>query len=70
MNYQELCNVYQVFCENFRNRVELVIFSLLEVVSYRLLWNCSLQKYLILEENYSGKNQQLFRYSEISSLKI
>ena len=37
MNYQELCNVYQVFCENFRNRIELVIFLLLEVVSYRLL---------------------------------
>ena len=37
MNYQELCNVYQVFRENFRNRIELVIFSLREVMSYRLL---------------------------------
>ena len=26
MNYQELCNIYQVFGENFRNRIELVIF--------------------------------------------
>ena len=40
--------------KTFRNRIELVIFSLLEVVSYRLLWQCSLQKNLMLEENYSG----------------